>query len=185
MKVITVQHKSVLDELIKTGEYRASEDNISDIMVKPYRFMQKQMGWKSTPIFLSPVGHFVEMGGAKFDRDVVAIELDIPDELCKVQLYYDWSDFIYFTETPGEFKDAFNVDKYSSVEDWAKTILDRANSKEYNIKDADKHEDALQVTVEMLRKEWITDTLEELVKLDEAHNDSGGASKLKELRHYR
>lgn len=185
MKVITVQHKSVLETLNNTGEYRASEDNISDIMVKPYRFMQKHFGWKSIPIFLSPVGHFVEMGGAKFDRDVVAIELDIPDDLCKVQLYYDWSDFIYFTEQPWEFKDAFNVDQYDSVEDWAKTILDRANSTTYNIKDADAHEDALQVTVEMLRKEWITDTSEELVKLDEEHNDSGGTSKLKELKHYR
>lgn len=184
MKVITVQHKNVLEQLLKNGEYRASEENISDIMVKPYRFMQKHFGWKSIPIFLSPVGHFVEMGGAKFDRDVVAIELDIPDELCKVQLYYDWSDFIYFTEQPWEFKDAFNVDRYDNVEDWTKTIMDRTNHSSYNISDADKHEDALQVTVEFLKKDWIICTLDELVKLEEDHNDSGGANKLKELIYY-
>lgn len=86
---------------------------------------------------------------------------------------------------PREFKDTFNTDQYPTVEDWAKTILDKANSKEYNIKDADKHKDALQVSVEFLKKEWITDTLDKLVKLDEKHNGSGGAEKLKELKLYR
>lgn len=100
MKVITIQHKSVLRALIKDEEFRANYKMVSENLVKPYQFMQKQFGWKSCPIFLAPVGHYAEFGGAKFDKDCIAIELNIPDELCKVQLYYDWSDFIYFPEFP-------------------------------------------------------------------------------------
>jgi len=179
MKCITVQHKEAYKELMSTGIYKAKRENISDIMRKPYKFMQEQFGWNSTPIFLSPIGHYIEMGGAKFGTDAVAIEFDIPDELCKVQRYYDWSDFVYFTDCPGEFEDACNVDKYKTIEEWAKTIMN------INIADADKFKDPVQITVKELRKEWITDVVSDTLRLDSSHNGSGGAEKLKELKYYK
>lgn len=80
MKCITVQHKEVYNTLINKGMYKASDGNVSEILVKPYKFMQKQFNWKSTPIFLGPVGHYVNFGGARFNENSIALELDIPDK---------------------------------------------------------------------------------------------------------
>lgn len=176
MKCITVQHKSVLKQLYKDGIYKADLSRVSENLVKPYEFMMKHFGWKSCPIFLSPIGFNTNMGGAKFMDGYIAIELDIPDELCKVQRYYDWTDFIYFTECPGEFEDACNVDKFESVEDWAKTILDIGI--DYN------NMDPLQVTVELLQYNWILSTTDNLDKLCDEQNDNGGDYKLQPLYKY-
>ena len=177
MRVITIQHKNVYDMIQNKGAYRAKEDRVSEILVKPYQFMQQQFGWKSTPIFMSPVGYYVEMGGAKFNSESVAIELEIPDSLVKIQRYYDWSDFIYFTEQPWEFKDACNVDKFENVNDWGKTIL--------NIKVTSDCKDPIQCSVEELRKDWIVDITDRLNKLEDMHNDTGGKNKLKNLSFYK
>ena len=181
MRLTTVQHKEVYKILINTGEYRASEEFVSEILIKPYRFMQKQLGFNNTPIFSGIVGHYVDFGGARFEDDYIAIELEIPDEFIKIQRYYDWSDFIYFTELPWEFKEVCNVDKFETVEDWAVTIMDISG----NISKADEHKDALQATVEYLKKDWVIGTLEDLSKLEEECNDNGGRAILKDLSHYR
>ena len=176
MICITVQNKEVYRELCENGIYKAKFSRVSDNLLKPYKFMSKQFGWQECPIFLSPVGFYVEMGGAKFNKDSIAIQLDIPDELVKMQRYYDWSDFIYFTEMPGEFKDACNVEKYETVEDWGKTILD--------IKVNKSCKDPLQVTVKELRKEWVIGTIDYLDKICNNHSDTGGANIMKEISHY-
>lgn len=180
MRVITIQHREVLRQLIKNGVYIADYSRVSDNLIKPYKFMQESFGWVGAPVFLVPLGHYVELGGAKFNKDSVVIELDIPDRLCKVQLYYNWSDFIYFCEMPWEFNNAFNVEKFSSVEDWGKTVLDITNS-EYNIYKADSNRDPLQVTVELLRKDWVSKVTTN-IKLLEKYNDSGGAHRLIRLK---
>lgn len=181
MYCITIQHKEVYNHLMKLGNYKASMSNVSDILRKPYKFMMKEFNWESCPIFLAPVGHYVEFGGAKFDNDSIAIELEVPDEYIKIQRYYDWSDFVYFTDCPWEFENAFNVDKFPNIESWAKTILDIKD----DIARADSLNDPLQATVIELKKEWIKDTTTNLSKLDDEHNGTGGMSLLERLEKYK
>lgn len=181
MRCITVQHKSVYEDYIKKNKkYRANYTNVSDILVKPYKFMQDYFNWKSTPIFLVPEGHYIEMGGAKFRDGSVAIELDIPDKYVKIQRYYDWSDFIYFTENSWEFEGASNVDKFKTVEDWAKTIMDIKDS----IAKADEYKDPLQATIEFILPSWLICVSYNLDKLAEMHDQTGGRNKLNRLRDY-
>ena len=176
MKCITVQHKDVLRQLYENGEYRADICRVSENLIKPYEFMMEYFGWKSCPIFASPVGFNTNMGGAKFFDGYVAIEIDVPIEYIKMQRYYDWTDFIYFTECPGDFEDACNVDRFNSVEDWAKTIL--------NIDINHNCIDPMQVTLEFIHKDWITGSTPNLSKLDKEQNDSGGDYKLQPLLYY-
>lgn len=183
MRVITIQHKSVLEQMVKYGEYRASEEYVSENLLEPYRFMQKQFHWDSIPIFLSPVGRYVEMGGAKFNEDSVAIELEIPDYICKIQLYYSWSDFIYFMEMPWELEQAVNPAKYRSVEELGRAVIDISKTKE--LEKAIEQKCALQVTVDRLRRDWLVDALYNTEKLNNIHSDSGGRYMLNNLSYYK
>lgn len=181
MYCVTIQNKEVYNTLIKTGTYTASMSNVSDILRKPYKFLMKELGYKSCPIFLASVGHYAEFGGAKFNKESIAIELNIPDELLSIQRYYCWSDLVYFMESPWEFEEASNVEQFNSVEEWGKTIL---NIKEQLVK-ADNFKDPIQITVPILRKEWLTDVTENTSKIEETHDGYGGRYKLERLSHYK
>lgn len=183
MRVITIQHKKVLEQMVMYGEYRASEKYVSKNLLKPYRFMQEHFNWQNTPIFMSPVGHYVEMGGAKFDKDSVAIELDIPDYLCKTQMYYSWSDFIYFMEMPWELENSINPKEYKSVEELGKAIIDISGTKD--LERAIECESPLQVTTDRLRRDWLIDVLYDTSKLCDKHSDSGGKHILRSIEYYK
>lgn len=175
MICITIQHKDVYEQLKSIGTYRSTGEFTAESLVKAYKFMQREFNWKSTPIFLAPVGYNVEMGGATFEYDYIAIELDIPPELVKVQEYYNWSDFIYFLDNKDEFRDSFG-DSFKTVEDWGKTILDDVLDPTLNI--------PYQVCVEELRYEWVTDVSDYISIISDEHNNSGGNNKLKRLFEY-
>lgn len=147
MRVITIQRKEVVLELLIKGEYRVKDDApISENHIKPYKFMMKQYNYRTRPIFMCKVGERCNFGGAKTD-EVVLIELEIPDRFCKIQDYYSWSDFIYFTELYWEYEE-FNGCK--TVEDFGKYVLNKFKDK--NITD---HNLVYQVTTQLLRKSWI------------------------------
>ena len=55
MRCVTIQDIKVHNNLLKDGIYKASYDFVSENLIKPYKFMQEQLGFESTPIFLSPV----------------------------------------------------------------------------------------------------------------------------------
>jgi hypothetical protein len=129
-------------------------------------------GYSNCPIFLSPVGQFVEFCGAKFDDDHVAIELDIPEDKAKIQRYYDWSDFIYFLDEP----DDFSSNKHNSVMDFGKDVLLSCDSM--------GDDEAYQIVVDELHKEWIIGTTDHLDRIDELHNGSGGENILRNLNFY-
>ena len=176
MRCITVQHKNVLEILQSKGVYQADVARVSSNLKEPYQFMKEYFHWSSIPIFLIPVGYYSEMGGAKFGEDYVAIELEIPDELCKLQKYYDWTDFIYFVEQQSEFDDVFNTNKYPTVYDWGRTIVDISKEEALNSKEA------IQVTVEELKKEWVITVTKDLTQLEDKYNGTGGQNVLCSLQ---
>lgn len=173
MYCITIQNINVYYQLTRRGIYKASIDRVSPNLKEPYKFMRNFYGYKTCPIFLSPVGYKVELSGAKFNSSV-AIELDIPKELVNVQEYYNWTDFIYFMEHRKEFEQTFDTQVFPTVEDYGKHILSNVNTK--NI---------LQASVESLKKDWITNVIGDPSLLQQMHDGSGGANKLKRLENYR
>lgn len=178
MRCITLQHIEVYNTLLINGVYRASYDFVSENLIRPYKFMQRQLGFESTPIFLSPVSFYVEMGGAKTTGELMAMEFDVPSEYINIQRYYDWSDLIYFMEIPWEFEDAANVTRFDSVEDWGKTILN------INKQITKECKDPLQVTVPFLKREWLVYKTRDIDKLVDEHYDTGGRKRLNRLNTY-
>lgn len=111
MKCITVQNKNVLQQLLENSEYYLPDDRyfVGRNRKDAYEFMKKEYRYSNYPIFLSPVGFKVEMYGADFSDSSVAIEFDIPDNMVHMQRYYDWCDFLYYSNSPKEFNDVFFV----------------------------------------------------------------------------
>jgi hypothetical protein len=172
MRAITIQHRDVLDLLNQYGVYSADFIHVRQARKLPYEFMANYYGYINCPIFLAPVGHKVEFYGATFGDEYVAIELDIPSHLVRVQKYYDWADFIYFMDSPYEFES----NQHQDVFEFGKSVL--AQCEKMN------DIDAYQITVEELRKEWIVNSTDRLDRLESMHNGSGGNNILKELSLY-
>lgn len=172
IRAITVQHKSVLNMLENNEVYRADINRVCDIRRAAYSLMMQTYGYQSCPIFLAPIGKRVELYGAKFTKDHVAIELNVPIGDVRIQEYYEWADLIYFLEWPDEFAPSI----YQSVSDFGKDVL-------LNTQAMDGR-GPYQLSTESLRKDWIVGVLWDLDKLDELHNGSGGNNTLKELSFY-
>ena len=172
MRVITIQHVNVYKELMNKGEYRVSSSvPISENLVKPYEFMMKHYRYKTRPIFYGMVGHRANFGGAKLDNSVI-MELEIPDIYCKVQDYYGWSDFIYFTEIPYEFSEFKGC---KTVDDFGRYILDMYKAGRYpdNI--------VYQVTTQFIRKGWIKAVRKFDKDFTDEYYDNGGRNILKSI----
>ena len=176
MRLITIQHKSVLDTLRKDGVYRAYAKFIPENLIEPYEFMMQTYQYSHPPIFLNKVGQRCEFYGASTGPDYIAIEFEIPDNLVSHQRYYDWVDFIYFTESPNEFPDSYNTNIFPTVKSFGKYVL--TNTEEIS------KDHAYQFTVSELRAEWIRDIADDTTKL-EIHNGSGGSYVLKPLSEYK
>ena len=173
MRVITIQSKEAIILLKKYGKYTVPHNApIPSNLIKPYKFMMKHYGYQNRPIFMCPVGYNCNFGGANTENSYI-VELEIPDKYCKIQDYYCWSDFIYFTELPNEFEE-FNGIK--TVEQFGKYVLDM-NKYGFN----SGREACYQVTTQFLRKNWVR----KIIKMNETFNklyiDTGGVNILKSV----
>lgn len=155
--------------------YKADFSRVSDNLVKPYQTMMEKYGFHYCPIFLCGPGFKAEFYGAKFDENHIAFEFEIPDALVRIQDYYNWTDLIYFTENPEEFHDSYDENKFPTLDNFADFVLNTTP-------DEDR---VHQFTVEKLKYRWLRSICCDLSKLDELHNGSGGANKLKPLDFYR
>jgi len=172
MRVITIQDIGVYKTLLKYGRYTVSElAPVPVNLIKPYEFMKKHYKYYHRPIFLCPVGYHVNFGGAKTEHAHI-IEFEIPDRFCKVQDYYGWSDFIYFTELPWEYQ-PFNGNK--TVEQFGRYVLDM-------YKDGPKQNDCVyQVTTQFLLKSWIKDIKNVDRNFINKYYDTGGDKVLESI----
>lgn len=130
--------------------------------------------WNTFPIFCGVVGEYAEFYGAKIENSI-AFQLDVPDDLVRLQYYYDWVDLVYFTEIPGEFHDTYNPEIFPTLNSFASAVLNKASG-------GNMH--AIQATIPYIKAEWITGILEDITKLDKKHNGTGGANILNELQYY-
>lgn len=174
MRVITIQHKNVLKTLYQTGEYRVgAKVPVSNNLIKPYEFMMKHYNYKNRPIFMCPVGYCVNFGGAD-TNDTYIVELEIPDRYCKIQDYYGWSDFIYFTEMPYAYEPFHGCD---TVEQFGKYILNM-----YKDGFACNKDTVYQVTTQFLRKNWVLKVVPISDTFIDRYVDNGGINVLRSIQ---
>lgn len=165
MQVITIQKLTVLQTLKTKGVYYVSDDApIAPNLIKPYNFMMKHYRYQHRPIFGCPVWKYCNFGGTDIE-DSYIIELIIPDRYCKIQDYYCWSDFIYFTELPYEFEQ-FNG--MNTVEEFGKYVLDM-NKSGFKNRDA-----CYQVTSQFLHKNWVRKVIKMNETFRKSYIDNGG-----------
>ncbi len=166
----TIQHKNVALQLHKNGKYVVGSDiSIASNLTAPYKFMMKHYNYQHRPIFLAPVGYYVNFSGASFD-DACIITLDIPERYVKVQDYYMWSDFIYFSEMPHELQQTYNV---RDVNELGRRVLDQFK---YGI---EKSETVYQVTTQFLLRTWIRKIEELTPEFIDTYIDTGGVNILR------
>lgn len=167
MKLITIQHASVLNLLKNNNTYYADFlrilDNKSNL-VEPYRLIMSHYNYSSVPIFCNVLNRRAEFYGANTENAVI-IELDVPDDLVKIQSYYDWVDVIYFMEFPNEL-DGMNIDKF------AKDVLEGMN--------VDDDRRAIQATIPYIKPEWLVGSYKLTSKFTDLHYGSGGRNILTE-----
>lgn len=183
MKCITVQKKEVLDILLKDGICcNDTLDHVPQMRKKAYQGMMQAYDYQHVPFFLGAVDIKCEMYGADFSEDSVAVELDIPDDepSLHVQDYYCWGDFLYYSQYEDEFRQNFS--DLNSLAEFGQKFVFNETVKGMN---RSGQRDAYQVTVDILRKEWITGIADDLTVLEVFHDGQGGNNVLHPLDWYR
>lgn len=171
MKVITIQHESVLEQLMNEGIYFNDLLDVSENLKEPYKFMAQEYGYKHRPLFACPVGFKCNFYGAKAE-DSVGIILDVPEEFLRFQNYYNWSDLIYFMEIPNEFEQLNTL--YTTLWEYGHCVLT-----EYSIDSLNKNM-VTQATLDEFRKEWVIETFSVTEEFLDRYSGTGGAFTLEE-----
>ena len=173
VKIITVQHKNVLDKILSDGIYYANTEkyvaeNRSNLL-EPYQYLMHEYGYKHFPIFGCQIGYHCEFYGADCSENSTLIELSVPTNEVKIQNYYDWTDLIFYMERPEEWQQI----TYPFKQFFKDTLHPTDECRVH------------QVTMERIKKTWITDTFPVTEKFSERHNGSGGGNILHELLFYK
>lgn len=174
MKLITIQNIAIMEVLEHTGKYVADFNRVHSNLVAPYHRMSDFYGWNTCPVFCGIIDEYAEFYGASFENSI-AFQLEVPDELVKIQNYYDWTDLVFFMEIPNEFHNSYSPEFYPTIDSFAEAVL--------NNKSAGPNR-ALQATIPYIKAEWITSILADTTNLMKTHNGSGGSFILKELQDY-
>lgn len=165
MKLITVQHENVLATLNCGNTYTADISRVSDNLIEPYKRMMSKYNYTSAPVFCGVVGRKTEFYGAKLE-DTIILEIEVPDDLVNLQVYYDWSDVIFFMEIPEEWNGTI------SLEQFIRDTLNGVNTND------DKY--AIQATIPYIKPEWLLNSYKISDTFQTLHYGSGGANILKE-----
>lgn len=164
MKLITVQSRTVLDLLLSQKMYYADFSRVSENLIGPYKNMQKLYKWRSCPVFAAPIGYNVEFYGAKIDNSALLC-LDVSEKYIRYQQYYEWTDFIFYSENPDK-----------DVPD-ANTII-------YNIS-RPREKYIVQATLPYIKPSWLDDYCFYIPqKFKTMHIGSGGQNKLQSFCYY-
>lgn len=169
MKLITVQHKNVLDQLLTGKKYTATK-KVLNYLQSTYDTLKKEYNYENNPVFACPIGRYSEFMGADIEGTYL-IELDVPDEFVKLQNYYEWSDLIYFSESPEDW-DADLLDLHTFIQETINGY--KTNSKE----------DIIQATLPYIDPTWVVSSHKITNKFIDKHIGSGGANILRELDYY-
>lgn len=168
IKLVTIQHRSVLNTLKQGKTYYADFEHIDmkDKLITPYKLMMEHYHYTNCPIFCGVVGKYCEYLGANTTNDPVILELLVPQEEVNLTSYYDWSDVIFFLRYPSEYKGK------DSVLDFATDIIAGYNTYRKDI--------AIQATIPYIKPQWLVNNYKLNKKFLDLHHGSGGSEILRE-----
>lgn len=159
MLIKSIQNKKVLETLQNNKTHIAENTKVTNL-IKPYETMRKYYGWKNTPVFGCLVGRYCEFYGAATD-DTVILTLNVPDEFVKLQVYYDWTDVIYYTEFTNEWE-------CGSFDEFVANVLNGVGT--------DDERAIIQVTMPFIKPEWLVSYEPITNEFIDNHVGSGGSS---------
>ena len=171
IRLITVQSKEVADSLLKGNIHYARKRE--DYFLQPvYNKMCEAYGYENNPVFAGVVGRRCEFLGAPREESYI-IEIDVPEELVKIQNYYDWSDMIYYTEEPKEWA----MGSEYPLKEFFKNTLEGKNTH--------KKSSVIQATIPYIDPNWVHDIIPLTEKFNDLHIGSGGNNVLMTLEFYK
>lgn len=145
IRLISIQHKSVLEKLLNDERYIADWTRVATNQIEPNQYMRNFYGWDYCPVFGCPVGTGYASFGFKTNNAVV-LELEVPEDIVKLQYFYDWTDVIYFMEFPDEFQEVFDTNIVPTIESFADRVLRFENQGSYNV---------FQATIPYIDPDWL------------------------------
>ena len=174
MRLITVQHRSIIEYLRQNKVYHVDDRlPVASNLVEPYKFMMKHYQYKHRPIFCCPVGFCCNFGGCNDREGSYIIEMEVPDKLCRIQDYYGWSDFIYFTELPNEFSEFKGL---KTVKQFGVYVLDM-----YRDKNSLDRRLCYQVTIPSIHRSWIKKIIPVNKNFSDMYVNTGGENILQSI----
>ena len=175
MRLATIQDKRVLKTLLKNQTHISDfyyifndlEKDYSQI-AEIYQTVMKHYGYNNPPIFACVIGKYSNFYGSKSDRDIVLLELNVPNDLVNLQADKHWLDFIYY----------FYRKKLFMHED----AFDQSVAEVLNGKDVTLPFETIQATIPFINPDWLQSAYE--VDKDFIDKFRGVHKKLKELDTY-
>ena len=114
MKLVTIQHKKVLELLLKGITYEndfkyitsSSFDDITDKQEKEeqdkihsYQVLMRHYNYASPPIFCCIPEKRVSFEGTKISRYSILLELEVPDDFINFHLHFRWKNICNYIST--------------------------------------------------------------------------------------
>ena len=161
MIIKSIQNKNVLETLNAGNTHFAKDTNIENL-IKPYHMMANHYHWTTSPVFGCVVGRRCEFYGAN-TNDAVILTLNVPDELVKLQVYYDWVDVIYYTECLNEWE-------YDNFDEFVADVLNGTKTDDQNI--------SIQATIPYIKPEWLINAEPITSNFVDRYYGSGGSNVL-------
>lgn len=112
MRVVTIQHKDVLDIINRRGAYwvdqsKSQYDSYSETYDVMKELMRTVTGEEVLPIWCFSKVHDIEPStdinweyydgkGANIDENSVLLELEIEESKAVITNYYNWTDYMYY-----------------------------------------------------------------------------------------
>lgn len=166
MKLVTLQSKVILPDLLNGKTFYADIKYAPDKLKAPYLFLKDFMHSSSCPIFCAAIGMPTSLDGSGKLSERCALELDVPDDLCTVMNFYDWTDYCSFKDDLGEFEEV--CPNFKTPDDFARVVLSSY--------DADK---TVQVCIPYIAPSFIVDVEENADKLNlSKYLSNGGKEKM-------
>ena len=162
--IITIQSNNVLD-CLDSGEYHASLYRVRNKpnLIEPYKELMKHYGYSNVPVFCCREDRYCPMNVS--DVGNILLELSVPSNFINYQSFYDWTDFIYFTEFPRElldnspvsitYKESFVTSMFNESADDKYIEEQLQNIKKSAFREYEDIKYELQVTIPCIKREWV------------------------------
>ena len=155
MKLVTVQHKKVLETLLNNNIYRndfkyiikspfdnldVKEELKEKAKVEAYQILMRHYCFSSPPIFCCVVDRLADFTHTNISKNSVLLELDVPDDLIKLHLLSTWDSILY------------NIYNKS----WTDILYNNVFRKALDGEKTEREELNIQAVISYIHPDWLT-----------------------------